>query len=58
MRIFEIVAKMRKMNLHEGRMFLAAELRKEPKYSRRRTELQLLLHNLTLRELRKGSCAA
>jgi hypothetical protein len=41
MRIFEIVARMREMNLAEQRVFLQAELRKEKPHSIRGEEISV-----------------
>lgn len=53
MRIFEIVARMRKMNLAEQRSFLQGEIRKEKEGSRssRVGDLQHLLQQVTTKKI-------
>jgi hypothetical protein len=58
MKIHEIVARLRRMNAHEGIMFLQAEIRKERLHSVRRNELTSLLQGKMTKQLRKETRVA
>lgn len=58
MKIHEIVARLRRMNAHEGIMFLQAEIRKERIHSVRRNELESLLQGKMTKQLRREIKAA
>lgn len=53
MKLHLIMQKLHRMNLHEGIMFLRAELRKETPYSVRRGELESLQCALMLKLLKR-----
>ena len=53
MKIHEITARLRRMNLPEQIHFLRAELRKEKPYSIRRNELESLLAGKVAKQIRK-----
>lgn len=58
MKLHLIMQKLHRMNLHEGIMFLRAELRKETPYSVLRGELESLLAARMIKLLRKENRAA
>jgi len=53
MKIFEIVAKCKRIPLHEQIAFLRGELRKCPPYSVRHNELQSLLTGKMVKQLKR-----
>lgn len=58
MKIYEITRKLQRMNAHERRLFLEAELRKEKPRSYRAAELLGLLQEEISKQLRRESRAA
>lgn len=57
MKIHELVARLRRMNLHEQVMFLRAELRKEKPFSVRRNEIESILRGKLTRQLKRENAA-